>query len=96
MIPTINSGDKVDSKTIDMIIVPYDNTVSDPITVNITELNVKVEAITESDSTDKEVTSLRQGKSDGYVAIVVALQGRIEEGGLVQVLEWAEIGRAHV
>lgn len=61
LIPTINSGDKVDSKTIDMIIVPYDNTVSDPITVNITELNVKVEAITESDSTDKEVTSLQQG-----------------------------------
>ena len=29
--------------------------------------------------------ALRQGKSDGYVAIVVALQGRIEEGSLVQV-----------
>ena len=30
--------------------------------------------------------ALRQGKPDGYVAIVVALQGRIEEGGLVHIL----------
>ena len=30
--------------------------------------------------------ALRQGKSDGYVAIVVALQSRIEEGGLVHIL----------
>ena len=30
--------------------------------------------------------ALRQGKSDGYVAIVVALQGRIEEGGLIHIL----------
>ena len=29
--------------------------------------------------------AFRQGKSDGYVAIVVALQGWIEEGSLVQV-----------
>ena len=30
--------------------------------------------------------ALRQGKPDGYVAIVVALQGRIEEGSLVHIL----------
>ena len=30
--------------------------------------------------------ALWQGKPDGYVAIVVALQGRIEEGGLVHIL----------
>ena len=29
--------------------------------------------------------TFRQGKPDGYVAIVIALQGRIEESGLVQV-----------